>query len=248
MAELTDNRLLLLVERIERLLEERNGITGDIRDVYAEAKAVGYDTKMIRKLIARRAMNPDDRREADMVLETYEAALGMDGEDADAALARLRPDASAIALAMLTEQVAGIDDPEQAALLIDHVMTLLDLRAEIKLLREQESARKKLAKAEGFDAPQISVTVRWFEKCAKHGEPAMRAAEGTFHLYRSTVDSLRPNASLLEGGAARHTVTADPKLGAMFAPAPAKPKKISSTVERLRADAAATRKALGGNL
>ncbi len=245
---MSDNRLRLLVERIERLMEERDGITGDIREVYAEAKAVGYDTKVIRKLIGRRAMAPDDRREADMVLETYEAALGMDGDAADAALARFRPDAAAIALTMLTQQVAGIDDPDLAAKLVDHVLTILDLRAEIKLLREQESARKALAKAEGFDAPQIAVTVRWFEKCAKHGEDAMRAAEGTFHLYRSTVESSCPTASLLEGGARRERspLTEDAKLGALFTPpAPAKPRKISSTVARLRENAAAARKALG---
>jgi len=234
---MSDNRLRLLIERIERLMEERDGITGDIREVYAEAKAVGYDTKVIRKLIGRRAMAPDDRREADMVLETYEAALDMDGDAADAALARFRPDAAAIALTMLTEQVAGMDDPYLAAKLVDHVLTILDLRAEIKLLREQESARKALAKAEGFDAPQIAVTVRWFEKCAKHGEDAMRAAEGTFHLYRSTVAGAQRE---------RGPLTEDAKLGALFAPqAPTKPRKISSTVARLRENAAETRKALG---
>lgn len=242
---MSDNRLRLLVERIERLIEERDGITGDIRDVYAEAKAVGYDTKTIRKLIARRAMVPDDRREADMMLETYEAALGMDDAAAEDALARFRPDAAAVALAMLSEQVAGMDDPEQAAQLVDHVLTILDLRAEIKLLREQESARKAMAKGEGFDAPQIAVTVRWFEKCAKHGEDAMRAAESTFHLYRGTVESARPTA---EGGPLRERgpLTEDAKLGALFAPKPAaKPRKISSTVARLLADADETRKALG---
>ena len=234
---MSDNRLLLLIERIERLMEERKGVGDDIRDVYAEGKAVGYDTRMMRKLIARRAMAPEDRAIADDMLRTYEAALDMDGEDADAALARFRPDAAAIALSMLSEQVAGMDDPDQAAKLVDHVLTILDLRAEIKLLREQESARKALAKAEGFDAPQIAVTVRWFEKCAKHGEDAMRAAEGTFHLYRSTVAGAQREAGPL---------TEDAKLGALFAPpAPAKPKKISSTVARLRENAAAARKALG---
>ena len=234
---MSDNRLRLLIERIERLMEERKGIGDDIREVYAEAKAVGYDAKVIRKLISRRAMRPDDRREADMVLETYEAALDMDDEGLEDALARFKPDAAAIALSMLAEQVAGMDDPDQAAKLVDHVLTILDLRAEIKLLREQESGRKAQAKAEGFDAPQIAVTVRWFEKCAKHGEDAMRAAEGTFHLYRSTVAGAQREAG---------PVTADAKLGALFAPkAPTKPKKISSTVARLRENAAAARKALG---
>jgi len=73
----SDDRLRLLVERVERLEDEKKGVADDIKDVYAEAKAVGYDTKMMRQIIRRRKMNADDRREQDMVLETYEAALGM---------------------------------------------------------------------------------------------------------------------------------------------------------------------------
>jgi uncharacterized protein (UPF0335 family) len=79
MAEATDDRLRLLVERIERLEEEKKGIADDIRDVFSEAKAVGYDTKILRKVIRLRAMKPDDRREQAMVLETYAAALGLQG-------------------------------------------------------------------------------------------------------------------------------------------------------------------------
>ena len=77
MAEATDDRLRLLVERIERLEEEKKGIADDIRDVYAEAKAVGYDTKVMRKIVQMRKMKPDERSEEDMITETYKAALGM---------------------------------------------------------------------------------------------------------------------------------------------------------------------------
>lgn len=77
MAEATDDRLRLLIERIERLEEEKKGIADDIRDVYAEGKAVGYDTKMMRQLIKLRKMKPDDRREMEMLLETYKAAVGL---------------------------------------------------------------------------------------------------------------------------------------------------------------------------
>lgn len=73
-----DDRLLLLIERVERLEEEKKGIGDDIKDVYAEMKAVGYDTKMARKIIALRKMKPDDRREMEAILQTYKAALGMD--------------------------------------------------------------------------------------------------------------------------------------------------------------------------
>jgi uncharacterized protein (UPF0335 family) len=77
MAEATDDRLRLLIERIERLEEEKKGISDDIRDVYAEAKAVGYDTKIMRQIIRLRKMKPDDRAEQETILDTYKAALGM---------------------------------------------------------------------------------------------------------------------------------------------------------------------------
>lgn len=77
MAEATDDRLRLLIERIERLEEEKKGIADDIRDVFAEAKAAGYDTKIMRKVISLRRMKPDERSEEETILDTYKAALGM---------------------------------------------------------------------------------------------------------------------------------------------------------------------------
>ena len=77
MAEATDDRLRLLIERIERLEEEKKGIADDIRDVYAEAKAVGYDSKIMRQIVRLRKMNPDDRAEMEAILDTYKAALGL---------------------------------------------------------------------------------------------------------------------------------------------------------------------------
>lgn len=73
----SDDRLRLLIERIERLTEEKKGIADDIKDVYAEAKAVGYDTKVIRQVVRLRAMKPDDRAEMQAVLDAYMAALGL---------------------------------------------------------------------------------------------------------------------------------------------------------------------------
>lgn len=77
MSEASDERLKLLIERIERLEEEKKGIADDIRDVYAEAKAVGYDPKIMRQVVRIRKMKPDDRSEQAMVLETYLNALGI---------------------------------------------------------------------------------------------------------------------------------------------------------------------------
>ena len=76
-AEPSDNRLRLLIERVERLEEEKKGIADDIKDVYGEAKAVGYDAKIMRKIVALRKMKPDDRAEMEAVLDTYKAALGL---------------------------------------------------------------------------------------------------------------------------------------------------------------------------
>lgn len=77
-ADVEADRLRLLIERIERLEEEMKALRDDIKDVYAEGKAVGYDTKIMRQIIRLRKMKPEDRAEQQMVLDTYKAALGMD--------------------------------------------------------------------------------------------------------------------------------------------------------------------------
>jgi uncharacterized protein (UPF0335 family) len=71
------DQLRLFIERIERLEEEKKGIADDIRDVYAEAKATGYDTKIMRQIVRLRRMEAHARQEADALLETYRAALGI---------------------------------------------------------------------------------------------------------------------------------------------------------------------------
>jgi uncharacterized protein (UPF0335 family) len=72
------DELRLLIERIERLEEEKKAIADDVKDVYGEAKSRGYDTKTMRKIVALRRMETHDRQEADALLETYKAALGLD--------------------------------------------------------------------------------------------------------------------------------------------------------------------------
>lgn len=68
-------RLMGFVERIERLEEEKKGLGDDIKDIYAEAKGVGFDTKILRKVIKRRKMTKDARQEEDHLLDTYEMVL-----------------------------------------------------------------------------------------------------------------------------------------------------------------------------
>jgi uncharacterized protein (UPF0335 family) len=70
-------QLRLFIERIERLEEEKKGIADDIRDVYAEAKGQGYDSKTMRAIVRLRKMEKDARDEADALLETYRTALGL---------------------------------------------------------------------------------------------------------------------------------------------------------------------------
>ena len=74
----TDDRLRLLIERIESLEEEKKAISDDIKDVFTEAKAVGYDAKIMKQVIKLRKMNPDDRAEMGIILDLYKSALGMD--------------------------------------------------------------------------------------------------------------------------------------------------------------------------
>ena len=70
--------LRLLIERIERLEEEKKAIADDVKDVYLEAKSRGYDTKTMRTIIRLRRMEAHARQEADALLETYKAALGIE--------------------------------------------------------------------------------------------------------------------------------------------------------------------------
>jgi uncharacterized protein (UPF0335 family) len=72
------DELRLLIERIERLEEEKKAIADDVKDVYAEGKARGYDTKTMRSVVRLRKMEQQARQEQDALLETYRAALGLD--------------------------------------------------------------------------------------------------------------------------------------------------------------------------
>lgn len=71
------DRLKSFIERIEKLEEERKALGGDIRDVYSEAKGVGYDVKTMRAIVAMRAKDAADRAEAETLLDVYKHALGM---------------------------------------------------------------------------------------------------------------------------------------------------------------------------
>ena len=71
------DRLRSLIERIERLEEEKKALSGDIRDVFAEAKSAGFDVKIMRTIIKLRKMNAADRDEQEFLLDTYRKALDL---------------------------------------------------------------------------------------------------------------------------------------------------------------------------
>lgn len=72
------DQLRLFIERIERLEEEKKGISDDIKDVYAEAKGTGFDAKIMKQIVRLRKKTRDARMEEEALLETYKAALGLD--------------------------------------------------------------------------------------------------------------------------------------------------------------------------
>jgi uncharacterized protein (UPF0335 family) len=81
MAEKADNvaaeRLRSFIERIERLEEEKTGLAADIREVYAEAKSTGFETKIMRAVIRLRKLEQHERKEQEELLDLYKSALGM---------------------------------------------------------------------------------------------------------------------------------------------------------------------------
>lgn len=71
------DQLKSIIERIERLEEEKKAISEDIRDVYAESKGNGFDVKALRAIVRLRKQDPNERQEQETILETYMHALGM---------------------------------------------------------------------------------------------------------------------------------------------------------------------------
>lgn len=70
-------QLKSVIDRVEKLEEEKDGITSDIRDVYAEAKGNGFDVKAIRAIVKLRRIDPQVAEEAETIFDTYRRALGM---------------------------------------------------------------------------------------------------------------------------------------------------------------------------
>ena len=74
---MSDKRLQSLIERAERVIEERLAVSGDLKEIFAEAKSAGYDVKVLRQLIRIRRTDPAEIEEAEALLDVYRRALGM---------------------------------------------------------------------------------------------------------------------------------------------------------------------------
>lgn len=83
------DQLRLFIERLERLGEEKKALGDDIRDVYAEAKATGFDAKAMRRVMRLRKLEPHQRQEEQALLEVYSAALGLSVVGVDEAVSFL---------------------------------------------------------------------------------------------------------------------------------------------------------------
>ena len=72
------DRLRTIIERIERLEDEKKALSDDVREVFSEAKGAGFDVKVIRQVVRLRKMDATDRSEMEQVLDVYKRALGME--------------------------------------------------------------------------------------------------------------------------------------------------------------------------
>jgi uncharacterized protein (UPF0335 family) len=75
---ISGDRLRSFIQRIEKLEEDKSAVADDLKEVYAESKGVGFDTKIIRQIVRLRKVEVEKRRENDELLELYKAAIGME--------------------------------------------------------------------------------------------------------------------------------------------------------------------------
>lgn len=145
------DRLRLLVERIERLEEEKKGIADDIKDVYAEAKGTGYDVKTLRAVIRLRKLERHVRQESQALLETYCAALGMDDMFAghDGRAQREEPGLREAAGESITDALRRLDESRTA-------MTVTTGEGEV-LLENEAAAQKNAGDADLYAAACLLV-------------------------------------------------------------------------------------------
>lgn len=213
----SSGQLRAIIERIERVEAEIHELQQDRRDIYAEAKAMGFDAGTIRAQIKRRRMETHDRQEADALLEAYETALA--SPEFEVELRQVSEDAMDQAVRLIAEQVEGLQDGPLATALRAGLTLILEERADIRDINERIAMHRKHLRAQGLCSARAMDVVRWIERCDKHGRPEMLAREGVYKLYRATAEAGDPETT----DSAR-----DAELLAKFAGVvakPARPKK-----------------------
>lgn len=193
------------IDRIERLEEEKKTIADDIKDVYGEAKGSGFDTKILKKLIAIRRMDRDERLEQEAILDTYMAALGMieqpdffAGESYDRSTGELSPK-------LAHTIVTGMQTQTGRAALVAAVDIMID--------REEKNTRSDAAPASAAAVISSSNDTAKGEAGSPVGLPANsemdRAMEGSFETGSVAAENARkaiPDVDLMpqEDGGVTH--------------------------------------------
>ncbi len=215
-----DDRLRGMMQQIMRFEDERADINKDIGDVFSEAKSLGYDMRIMRQALKRARMRPEDRSEADAMLERYEVAIGTDGvEHARVDMAPRKRDSYVAPPDASTEQ--------QLRAIIAKV---LELRAERGEVGKTIQLELRKARACGFSPVKITEACRWIEKCDEHGRDRMMDADELYRIYREIGEGPQPEVK----------VEGDSKLVAMFAGGDAAaPKKAATLKQKQVGDAIA---------
>jgi uncharacterized protein (UPF0335 family) len=219
------HELRLFLERIERLDAEIAELQQDRRVVMSEAKAQGFCGSTLRAVIKRRKMAPEDRQEADAILETYEAALGMDG---DVEIRLVSEDALDQAVRLVAEQIEGMTQGPLAIALRAGLTLILEEREGIRDIQARISEHRRHLKAQGLDSTRVMDVVRWVERCEKHGREKMLAADATYRLYRATAEA---------GDATSADSARDAELMAKFAGVVPKPALAKTSIGSTLLDA-----------
>jgi uncharacterized protein (UPF0335 family) len=189
---MTDAKLKSLAERIENLMDERDGIQSDIRDIYTEAKGVGYVPKVLRKAITRKRMDVSKRDEEDAILDLYESALSP-------AMRKVVAMAKAGAKSREIEQATGVDHAtvarsvalnKKSATDTEHTLTRLNNAGEGLRVAEGSS---RTPRDDGSDEHSTAPTV----------SPTGSAHEGDDDGLDATAAGGGPTGDALQPGAAR---------------------------------------------
>ena len=110
----TRDQLRAFVERVERLEEEKAALTADLKEVYAEAKSMGFDVKTLRTIVRIRKLDANERQEAEALLDTYMIALGMIPSDENEQFSEPVQTAQASTAAQAGDSDANQDDEAAA--------------------------------------------------------------------------------------------------------------------------------------